>query len=161
MEISFVTQDQPAIKSSKLSGNSIADRLGVTPLINAGGPNTKHSSSRPHPDAIETMEAMSEVFVDIDELLLAVGERIAELAGNEGLPGSNELCRRSNSKNTRYTYRSSAQLRPLHPSCGGNVRRKLESQGYEEIAGRMKSDTSRIYAAVDHINRSTKYGLTH
>jgi L-seryl-tRNA(Ser) seleniumtransferase len=62
---------------------SIIDGLGVTPLINAGGPNTKHSGSRPRPEAIEAMEAMSEVFVDIDELLLAAGERIAELTGNE------------------------------------------------------------------------------
>ena len=66
-----------------LTGQSIVDGLGVTPLINAGGPNTKHSGSRPRPEAIEAMEAMSEVFVDMDELLLAAGERIAEITGNE------------------------------------------------------------------------------
>ena len=66
-----------------LTGRSIIDSLGVVPLINAGGPNTKHSGSRPRPEAIEAMEAMSEVFVDMDELLLAAGERIAELTGNE------------------------------------------------------------------------------
>lgn len=65
------------------SGHSIASNLGITPLINAGGPNTKHSGSRPRPEAIQAMEAMSEVFVQIDELLLAAGERIAELTGNE------------------------------------------------------------------------------
>ena len=69
--------------AKNLSGRSIIDNLGVTPLINAGGPNTKHSGSRPRPEAIEAMEAMSEVFVDMDELLLAAGERIAELTGNE------------------------------------------------------------------------------
>lgn len=69
--------------TNKPTGMSIIDGLGVTPLINAGGPNTKHSGSRPRPEAIEAMEAMSEVFVDIDELLLAAGERIAELTGNE------------------------------------------------------------------------------
>ena len=66
-----------------LTGQSIVDGLGVTPIINAGGPNTKHSGSRPRPEAIEAMEAMSEVFVDMDELLLAAGERIAEITGNE------------------------------------------------------------------------------
>ncbi|HIK90013.1 MAG TPA: aminotransferase class V-fold PLP-dependent enzyme [Dehalococcoidia bacterium] len=66
-----------------LTGQSIVDDLGVTPLINAGGPNTKHSGSRPRLEAIEAMEAMSEVFVDMDELLLAAGERIAEITGNE------------------------------------------------------------------------------
>jgi D-glucosaminate-6-phosphate ammonia-lyase len=69
--------------SVKLNGRSIIDALGVTHLINAGGPNTKNSGSRPRPEAIEAMEAMSEVFVDMDELLLAAGGRIAEITGNE------------------------------------------------------------------------------
>lgn len=67
----------------KLTGNSVIDDLGVTSIINAGGPNTKNSGSRPRPEALAAMEAMSEVFVDIDELLLAAGERIADLTGNE------------------------------------------------------------------------------
>ncbi len=75
------SSDQP--NGGKLTGSSIVESLGITPLINAGGPNTKHSGSRPRPEAIEAMEAMSEVFVDIDELLLAAGERIAALTGNE------------------------------------------------------------------------------
>lgn len=78
-----MTDDVRANNQSKLTGRSIIDSLGVTPLINAGGPNTKHSGSRPRPEAIEAMEAMSEVFVDMDELLLAAGERVAELTGNE------------------------------------------------------------------------------
>jgi len=69
--------------SKNRSGLSIIDDLGVIPLINAGGPNTKNSGSRPRSEAIEAMEAMSEVFVDMDELLLAAGERIAEITGNE------------------------------------------------------------------------------
>ncbi len=70
-------------KTSKLSGLSIVENLCITPLINAGGPNTKHSGSRPRPEAVKAMEAMSEVFVDMDELLLAAGKRIAELTGNQ------------------------------------------------------------------------------
>jgi D-glucosaminate-6-phosphate ammonia-lyase len=68
---------------AELTGFSIAEDLGIVPLINAGGPNTKHSGSRPRPESIRAMEAMSEVFVQMDELLIAAGERIAELTGNE------------------------------------------------------------------------------
>jgi L-seryl-tRNA(Ser) seleniumtransferase len=67
----------------RVTGQSIIDSLGVTSLINAGGPNTKHSGSRPRPESTEAMEAMSEVFVDMDEMLLAAGERIADLTGNQ------------------------------------------------------------------------------
>tara|TARA_A100001037_G_scaffold266583_1_gene258874 strand:- start:288 stop:1427 length:1140 start_codon:yes stop_codon:yes gene_type:complete len=66
-----------------MSGQSIIDKLGITKLINAGGPNTKHSGSRPLPEAIYAMKSMSEVFVDIEELLIAAGRRIADLTGNE------------------------------------------------------------------------------
>ncbi len=66
-----------------MSGQSIIDNLGITKLINAGGPNTKHSGSRPRPETIRAMKAMSEVFVDMEELLIAAGRRIADLTGNE------------------------------------------------------------------------------
>ena len=69
--------------SAKPSGLSFASDLGITPLINAGGPNTKHSGSRPRLETIQAMEAMSEVFVAVDELLLAAGSRIATLTGNK------------------------------------------------------------------------------
>jgi uncharacterized pyridoxal phosphate-dependent enzyme len=65
------------------SGYDIIQRLGVTPIINAGGPNTKHSGSRPRQEAMDAMQAMSEVFVNIDELLLAAGKEIATLVGAE------------------------------------------------------------------------------
>jgi D-glucosaminate-6-phosphate ammonia-lyase len=78
-----MAQNRRSGDQQTLTGQSIIDGLGVTSLINAGGPNTKHSGSRPRLEAIEAMEAMSEVFVDMDELLLAAGERIAEITGNE------------------------------------------------------------------------------
>jgi D-glucosaminate-6-phosphate ammonia-lyase len=65
------------------TGHEIIQRLGVTPIINAGGPNTKHSGSRPRQEAMDTMQAMSEVFVNIDELLIAAGKEIAMLVGAE------------------------------------------------------------------------------
>lgn len=65
------------------TGAGIVQRLGVKPIINAGGPNTMHSGSRPRQEAMDAMQAMSEVFVNIDELLIAAGEEIASLVGAE------------------------------------------------------------------------------
>ena len=73
----------PKATSAKTTGRQIVDRLGVRPIINAGGPNTKHSGSRPRQEAMDAMQAMSEVFVNIDELLIAAGEEVASLVGAE------------------------------------------------------------------------------
>ena len=70
-------------ETNRSTGLSILEKLGVTPLINAGGPNTKHSGSRPRAESTEAMNAMSEVFVDLEELLIAAGNEIAQLTGNE------------------------------------------------------------------------------
>lgn len=77
--MSIVTQDS----GSRTSGQEIVDRLGIRPIINAGGPNTKHSGSRPRPEAVKAMTAMSEVFVNIDEMLIAAGSELANLVGAE------------------------------------------------------------------------------
>ncbi len=68
---------------SQISGMQIAELLGVKPIINAGGPNTKHSGSRPRQEAIDAMTAMSEVFVNMDEMLVAAGKEVANLIGAE------------------------------------------------------------------------------
>ena len=73
----------PKDTDAKITGRQIAERLGVRPIINAGGPNTKHSGSRPRQEAMDAMQAMSEVFVNMDELLIAAGEEIASLVGAE------------------------------------------------------------------------------
>lgn len=70
-------------KHNPITGNQIVERLGVRPIINAGGPNTMHSGSRPRQEALDAMLAMSEVFVNMDELLIAAGEEIASLVGAE------------------------------------------------------------------------------
>ena len=57
--------------------------LNVEPVINAGGPNTKHSGSRPRPSVMQAMELASGDFYNIDELLIEAGNRIAELIGAE------------------------------------------------------------------------------
>ena len=58
---------------------SIAEELGVVPIINAGGPNTKHSGSRPRPETLEAMREVSSSFVRMEEMLIAAGEEIARL----------------------------------------------------------------------------------
>ena len=83
METNKLDETHSIEETSRSTGHSILERLGVIPLINAGGPNTKHSGSRPRPESVEAMNAMSEVFVDLEELLLAAGNEIALLTGNE------------------------------------------------------------------------------
>ncbi len=63
------------------SGEKILQELGVTPIINAAGPVTRFSGTRPRPEAVEAMSAMSHPFVEMHELLIAAGAKIAELVG--------------------------------------------------------------------------------
>jgi L-seryl-tRNA(Ser) seleniumtransferase len=65
------------------TGGSVFQRMGLTPVINAGGTNTKHSGSKMRPEVIEAIEESSEVFVNIDELLIRAGEMISETLGVE------------------------------------------------------------------------------
>lgn len=62
-------------------GNSILKSLGVEPIINAGGPVTRFSGTRPRREAVQAMQAMAEPFVELNELIVAAGNRIAELIG--------------------------------------------------------------------------------
>ena len=65
------------------TGGSVFKRMGLEPVINAGGTNTKHSGSRMRPEVIEAIEESSKVFLNIDELLIRAGEMIAEAIGVE------------------------------------------------------------------------------
>ncbi len=67
--------------SNYSSGEQILEDLGVTPLINAAGPVTRFSGTRPRPETVEAMNAMSHPFVEMHELLLAAGARLAEMIG--------------------------------------------------------------------------------
>ena len=62
-------------------GEAILERLGVEPIIQAGGPNTKHSGSRPRPESWAAMEFASQHFFQMDELLVAAGKDIARMIG--------------------------------------------------------------------------------
>ncbi|MDP7231857.1 MAG: aminotransferase class V-fold PLP-dependent enzyme [SAR202 cluster bacterium] len=62
--------------------NMLSD-LGLEPIIQAGGPTTMYSGTRPRTEVLEAMREMSESFVRMDELLLSAGEKIAEMLGVE------------------------------------------------------------------------------
>ena len=62
-------------------GNAILESLGVEPIINAGGPVTRFSGTRPRPEAVHAMVAMAGPFVELNELMIAAGKRIADLIG--------------------------------------------------------------------------------
>ena len=58
--------------------NMLSD-LGLEPIIQAGGPTTMYSGTRPRTEVLEAMREMAESFVLMDELLLSAGEKIAEI----------------------------------------------------------------------------------
>lgn len=70
---------------SSAIGESILNRLGVRPIIQAGGPNTKHSGSMPRPETLEAMEFAAHYFFQLDELIIAAGELLAKIIGVEAV----------------------------------------------------------------------------
>jgi D-glucosaminate-6-phosphate ammonia-lyase len=62
-------------------GESIMDRLGVKPIVQAGGPNTKHSGSTPRSETFDAMQFASRYFFQLDELLIAAGALLADIIG--------------------------------------------------------------------------------
>ena len=60
---------------------SIYTELGITPIVNAAGTLTRFSGSLMPPEVTDAMAAASRSFVDMNELHLTAGQRIAELIG--------------------------------------------------------------------------------
>jgi len=58
-------------------------KLGVSRLISAAGTKTRFGGSLMRPSTLEAMRQASTALVDVEELLLAAGRRIAELTRNE------------------------------------------------------------------------------
>jgi len=56
-------------------------RIGVRPFINCCGTRTIHSGTLVLPEVRRAMDAASRFFVNIDELMEAVGRRVADLTG--------------------------------------------------------------------------------
>lgn len=63
--------------------NNIYESIGATPLINARGTVTIIGASRVWPEVLEAMDAASQNYVQLDELMDKVGDRLAELTGAE------------------------------------------------------------------------------
>src|SRR3954469_15333819 len=79
----------PALLSASLaspvyrSGASIYASLGVRPVINGRGTITIIGGCRMLPEVEQAMHAATADYVEIDELMDAVGKRIGELTGTE------------------------------------------------------------------------------
>ena len=67
----------------QVSHDSIYAKLGVRPLINARGTVTIVGATRVLPEVREAMEAATRDYVQIDELMEGVGQRLATLTGAE------------------------------------------------------------------------------
>ncbi len=63
------------------NAEKMLESLGVTPILNAGGPVTRFSGTRPRSESLEAMVAMAEPFVELPELIVAAGERLADIIG--------------------------------------------------------------------------------
>ena len=73
-----------ASPAGKLSlGADLYESIGARPVINATGPITRFGGSIILPEVREAMAQASRRFVVIDELMDAVGERLAEITGAE------------------------------------------------------------------------------
>ena len=75
-----------AMPRTDVIGTSIEsgyDRLGIRPVINAAATLTRLGGSRMPPPVLEAMRAAADSFIDLVELQRRVGERLAELTGNE------------------------------------------------------------------------------
>jgi D-glucosaminate-6-phosphate ammonia-lyase len=75
------SQSQPAKDLSPSSDRDFYRELGVRTFINAAGTYTLLSASLMLPEAVAAMSYAARHFVDIEELLTAAGERIAQLLG--------------------------------------------------------------------------------
>ncbi len=63
--------------------NDVYARLGIQPFINCCGTRTVHGGSLMHPVVVAAMAEVADRFVNLNELILAAGRRIAELTGAE------------------------------------------------------------------------------
>src|SRR5213080_4649181 len=62
---------------------NVYDELGIEPVVNAAATLTQLGGSRMPEPVVAAMAEASRSFVDLNELQRRVGERIAELTGNE------------------------------------------------------------------------------
>lgn len=70
-------------EESRVGKNSVYTALGVKPLINARGTVTIVGATRILPEVQRAMDAATREFVQLDELMDAVGDRLGKLTGTE------------------------------------------------------------------------------
>ncbi len=76
-------EERPAYGSPLPPKKSVYDSIGVRPLINARGTVTIVGASRVLPEVVKAMEGAAHEYVQIDELMDGVGDRLAKLTGAE------------------------------------------------------------------------------
>lgn len=72
-----------SVNKHQRNSKSIYEPLGVTPLINARGTVTIIGATRVLPEVQQAMEAATREYVQLDELMDGVGNRLGELTGAE------------------------------------------------------------------------------
>ncbi|MGI4854279.1 MAG: hypothetical protein ACRYF4_09570 [Janthinobacterium lividum] len=82
-----VIEPQPAVKQLVAKGTATANlytEIGVRPIVNARGTYTIISGSQSLPEVKQAMFEASQYYVQLDELMAAVGKQIAGLMGAPG-----------------------------------------------------------------------------
>jgi L-seryl-tRNA(Ser) seleniumtransferase len=77
-----IPEPAPAAPALELGGN-LYQSIGVTPIVNCRGTYTIVTGSQTLPEVKRAMEAASRAYVHMDELMEAVGQRLAELTKAE------------------------------------------------------------------------------
>lgn len=78
-----VDAQEAAQSGPRAAGKSIYEAIGVRPLVNARGTVTIVGATRVLPEVKLAMDAAAREYVQLDELMDAVGRRLAELTGAE------------------------------------------------------------------------------
>ncbi len=84
---SGTVEPQPAVKQLVAKGTPTANlftEIGVRPILNARGTYTIISGSQSLPEVKQAMFEASQYYVQLDELMAAVGKEIAKLMGSPG-----------------------------------------------------------------------------
>ncbi len=76
-------EESVAESTNTWNAESVYQRLGVAPIINAAGSITRLGGTRTRPETLELMSRAARVMVNIDDLNRAAGKELARLTGAE------------------------------------------------------------------------------
>ena len=107
-----------AAAAPKLSmGTDMYKSIGVRPVINCKGTFTVMSGSLMLPECSQAMQQASQNFVQMDELMAAVGERLAEITGALSKSPSNSASKCTGSLTSTPAARGSSRRAGSPTSC--------------------------------------------